>query len=886
MDIMANEPTVTLNPSLHSMSSICEPMKRTGVLFALFLAASAGAQTYDIPPVPNNEPLSDAIGFWENLGQVKSTAEDPQPDVTFYSQGAVPRAFMRTGGQVSFVLGRHDTLTTTPDTLHRLDMSPTGEMAQEADPVGEMIRTYHENYYLPWTGGGVEEVRGYNYVVYEDWITGIDLLFFSGRAGQKMAFVCHPGSDPEVNLQVQFDGYDQMHVEPDGTLQLLFGDQWVELREAVAYQYDANDDIDLLNWTAEYDANTSLGITKFTFSSYDPDLPLVLLIGPPPLGGGGPTTPGLCWSTYFGADQRDDVQRSCTDAANNYYVAGSTSSDFLIFPEAPGTEFYANAGGLVSFVYKVDQNDVSAWRVFYGGQGNENTVPGGLLVKEGAEPMVYMAGTTNATTLDVLSAGTAYYDGASTSSLNKGFIAKFSVALGERFWSTYFGETDLLINGMALGDQDRIYLCGRGEGSLPVVQDTPPTGSLNRPYGGGQDGFGAMLNADDRLQWISWFDGEADDAAFEVVTHENKVVFAGITESSDFYTYDGGSVAWDHAFSGELGDAWVAELDLDCVPQWISCYGADQSQNFSTITLGRNALAIDPITGDVIIAGYVLWDGLNIVPGPGWFDYTSAVLQLNGFVARFSHGARELIWSSYISGSEMVDIQCAYVDPLGNLFLAGRTRDLNLQLPSQPGIYHTDIMQQDLFSGFPENSDAFLLCFAPGNWLAYGSYFGGNAGNSHEYIFSILRRNGNIYTAGYTSKPDGLPLTYFPLHDTNVPGVYFQEFYGDATTTFTSDGFIAVFCADVLTGIEVFADDGPAGVAWETDEGALMLAGLPRGRFEGSLHDAAGRAIVSFQAISAGGGLPSRIPIPPLAEGLYVVSLPEAGWFARFVHTR
>ncbi|MBK7086879.1 MAG: hypothetical protein IPH53_20430 [Flavobacteriales bacterium] len=116
--------------------------------------------------------------------------------------------------------------------------------------------------------------------------------------------------------------------------------------------------------------------------------------------------------------------------------------------------------------------------------------------------------------------------------------------------------------------------------------------------------------------------------------------------------------------------------------------------------------------------------------------------------------------------------------------------------------------------------------------------------------------------------------------------MYFQEFYGDATTTFTSDGFIAVFCADVLTGIEVFADDGPAGVAWETDEGALMLAGLPRGRFEGSLHDAAGRAIVSFQAISAGGGLPSRIPIPPLAEGLYVVSLPEAGWFARFVHTR
>ncbi|MBK7086877.1 MAG: hypothetical protein IPH53_20420 [Flavobacteriales bacterium] len=119
----------------------------------------------------------------------------------------------------------------------------------------------------------MEEVRGYNYVVYEDWITGIDLLFFSGRAGQKMAFVCHPGSDPEVNLQVQFDGYDQMHVEPDGTLQLLFGDQWVELREAVAYQYDANDDIDLLNWTAEYDANTSLGITKFTFGSYDPDPP-------------------------------------------------------------------------------------------------------------------------------------------------------------------------------------------------------------------------------------------------------------------------------------------------------------------------------------------------------------------------------------------------------------------------------------------------------------------------------------------------------------------------------------------------------------------------------------------------------------------------------------
>jgi hypothetical protein len=299
--------------------------------------------------------LKDAIGFWENRKQVKTTQELSASDVLYYTQGASPRVYFQRKGVASFVLAKRDTSIAIPDTLYRLDMKCVGPNANDIEPTAYAVKPYVQHYYTAWTGNlGVEHVSGYNRLVYENIYPGIDLHFYSGPTGQKMAFLCHPGSDP-LDITLQFVGQDDISIDWSGALKLLFGETWIKLEEAIAFQYDAANNVMPLGWNASYELDSLLSVSKFTFAGYDPELPLVLQIGPPPAGGGGPIqTPGLCWSTYFGGDQSDVITSSTQDADGNYFVAGRTGSGDLEFPAAPGTFAYPNTGGNLAFVVKMD----------------------------------------------------------------------------------------------------------------------------------------------------------------------------------------------------------------------------------------------------------------------------------------------------------------------------------------------------------------------------------------------------------------------------------------------------------------------------------------------------------------------------------------------------
>ncbi|MFN3874394.1 MAG: hypothetical protein ACK4L7_00590 [Flavobacteriales bacterium] len=843
--------------------------------------------------------MKDAIGFWENKGQVKTTAEQPATEVKYYTQGAYPRAYFQSKTRISFVLASRDTTVTVPDTLYRLDMRCVGNNARDVDPQAYLVKTYHQNFYLPWTGTGVEQVQGYSRLVYPEIYPNIDLHFYSGPRGQKMAFVCHPGSDP-ADIRLQFTGNDDIDVDWQGNLRLLFGNKWVPFREAVAFQYDQNMNITNLGWNASYAIDSVLSISNFTFSSYDPTMPLVLQIGPSPAGGGGPIeTPGLCWSTYFGGDQRDIITSSTQDEQGNYFVAGRTGSGQFEFPAAPGTQIYGNTGGDFGFLVKMNDIDQMSWWIYLGGEGIDFTIPTAVVTKSanGLLARVYLAGHTNSFSLNTFNnpdLPNEYFQGTSPGFVWKGFLAYFeNDALGFRKWTTYFGAAETFINGMAKDADERLFITGRVSGDLPSEQDVPPPGAEDYGYSGGQDAYIALFNSGDRLNWRTHYGGSGDDRAAEVVVGPNKVVIAGDTDSPDMITVHGGSNALNEPFSGEIRDAFVAEFGLDGVQHWGTCFAADQSPSFSSIDLFGKGLALDPITQDIVIGGTVFFDGLPIVPGPGWYDDTPTLGVINGFLARFSGADRSLAWSTYVAGTDMNDIRTLYFDDLGNLYVAGRTRDLSFPLRDLSGMFFSNSIQTDIFQGLvPEESDLFIMSFTPDHWLAWATYFGGEAGTTHEGLFTLLRRNGDIYAAGYTTKSiihwvGPYFESYFPLHDPQVPGVHFEEYYGDVPDfqgNPTADAFITRFCASPLTNIpEREPSAQPMLHAWQQGS-HIAVAGLPTGTHRVLVTDAAGRVVGSLRATSDGqlGTLRSL----PWAEGTYILVFPDLGKQSRLFITR
>lgn len=874
----------------------------------MLLGTSVLAQP-DFHPDYFGEALKDAIGYIENRGQVKNTNEALAPNVLFYTQGAKPRAYFQRKGVVSYVLAKRDTSMAVPDTLYRLDMKCVGLNVQDVAPTAYIVKPYTQSFYTAWTGAGVANVNGYSRLVYEDIYPGIDLHFYTGPYGQKMAFVCHPGSSPD-NIKLQFAGHDDIALDWDGALKLLFNGQWIKFNEAIAYQYDAGNNVSQLGWNASYGLDSLLSISNFTFDTFDPDLPLVLQIGPPPGGGGGPIeTPGLCWSTYFGGDQSDVITSSTQDADGNYFVAGRTGSGELEFPAAPGTFAYPNTGGNLAFVVKMDDQDRMLWRAFLGGQGSDITIANAVVAKDNTStPMLYIAGSTNSNTLSTWDNGVAYFNGTNTNSTFKGFTAAFNndpndAEHGTRSWTTYIGDSDVQIHGMAKDQDERLFLTGQTMGSLPPEQETAPSGSEHYPYGGGLDAFVILLNEDDRTLWVTTYGGSDTDKAKEVVVGAGKVVIAGDTESADMITVDGGSNAWDREFAGEIRECFVAEFNLSGNQQWGTCFAADQDGSPTIMDMLGKGLAIDPVTQDIVIGGGLFSQGLLIVEGPGWYDNTALPGVQNSFLARFSAIDRSLTWSTYLAGTNvnfMNEIRTLYFDELGNLVVAGRTRDLSLPLTPLADMYYTNLIQADVFAVDPgppptaivEASDMFVMSFTPDHWLAWCSYIGGQAGTVHELPHALLRRNGDLYMAGFTSKHtvhfDGLHFTsYFPLHDTQVPGVHFTDTYGDVPNfegNGTSDAFITRVCASALTSMPeragVFSDQLRAFL--ESDR--IALSGLPRGMHEVNILDATGRIVQRTRAASD--GRMAYVPRPTVSEGIYFISVTQQGRFAKLYLTR
>ncbi|HPF92231.1 MAG TPA: hypothetical protein PLL57_16330, partial [Flavobacteriales bacterium] len=443
------------------------------------------------------EACKETIGFWENQGQIKDPAGLPVPQLLYYTEGAMPRAYFRKNSTMSIVVHEPTSLLpNTPLLAHRLDVRPYN--AANVDPVANVVKDHYKKFYLPWCEPDGAHAYGYDWLKYPDVYDRIDMVFYSGSGGQKMAFYCWPGSDP-TKLALQFWGQDSLKVDVAGFLKVWKNGTWVKLEEAVAYQVGTNDEVIPLAWNASYVNPNNDDVVEIAFDSYDPELPLVLQIGPTPASAASDAT-GFCWNTYYGGNEREEVFGTTTDADGNFYATGSTYSA-LTFPNVTGSSIINSTNAVV--LAKFDPMHDEQWTLFYGGSDEQS----GEAVVARSSNEIYITGWTVATDLFTWNQSGAYYDATDNQFTAKGFIAKFD-AFGTIQWGTYFGDGNEWLRGMALDSQGRLIVVGTCTGTFPAQA---ASGASSWSQAGGRDILLARFGPNDALQWCTAYGGSGDD---------------------------------------------------------------------------------------------------------------------------------------------------------------------------------------------------------------------------------------------------------------------------------------------------------------------------------------------------------------------------------------
>ena len=826
-------------------------------LTATILGAVSFAQSPFIPPDLYGESYKESYALIPNEGQVADVNGNPVSAVKAYTQGSLPQLFMLENAEMSIAWNSVDTLDTTLDTLWSLMLKPYGEAANSnVEPWLYSEKTSFENFYLPQCQNGVLEVYGYNHVVYEDIFPFIDQHLYSGPRGWKMSFVIRPGGNP-ADLRYKFEGQDSLGVDVWGFLRVVLEERWIVLPEAVAYQVDDTGNIIPLNWTADYTASNNSGTFGFVVDAYDDTRTLILHIGLPPMMGGGPQTPGTCWSTYWGGQAFNQTQDVATDKDGNLFVTGETNSPFVTFPgNQPGLLLYFGARTIA--LSKVRPDHAPDWTTYYGA----NTMA--LWVHDVLPDdidQVYIVGRCFFSFM-LPQVGVTY----PWSQGADGYVARFDATTGVMDWSTGFNT---ILGGAIDLDDDQLVVTGYT--ALPSIFEPPtqPPGSTYYPHSTGtaHEAYVAKFRLTGDLEWSTYLGGTGWDQAWAVAAGHGQIVVALRTTSDDIPLLtptSGNPYAQTYGGSNGSMTCYLYRFTADGLHEWGSYYGGSGAE-----TVYMQCVAIDPMDGEFAVVGNTVSDDLPIVPGPGWFigSLGSNPTTVGSFATRFSGQDDALLWSSYLRPSNApayVGIH-ARIPRYGtnkNLYIGGFADSDLFPWVQEPNLYYSQTLLND--------RDGFVLWLDNINTLRWATLFGGAQDNFEENIVSMAydRTYAVLYATGYTTA-NVASGQFFPLTDPGFPA-YFRSIAIDP-----QDSFISAFCMGTFTPVN--ETSLPARVErlhWLGGD-LVNCVGFEAGSYEIAVVDMLGRVAYSRTI-----GIPSSsgqlLRMPPLATGIYSVSIGAA----------
>lgn len=581
------------------------------------------------------------------------------------------------------------------------------------------------------------KIPTYRKVRYESIYPGVDLLYYGKQGQLEYDFVLQPGADPK-QLRLRFEG-GGAQIDALGDLVVAADGTKVVFRRPLAYQSDREDAAARQLVAAAYVLKGPNQV-GFQVSAYDAHKPLII-------------DPMLSYATYLGGNYGDTANGIALDSSGYAYVTGSTTS--TNFPTSSAYQS-SNGGGADAFVTKLASDGTDQeYSTYLGG----NDYDSGNAIAVDSSGNAYVTGSTSSSNFPTTSTVfQSSYGGKSDA-----FVVKLdSEGAGLTYASFLGGSGADYGQGIAVDRAGNAYVTGTTQSTdFPTVN----------PFQGGNDGssdaFVAKVNnSGSALNFSTYLGGASADAGQGItVDSSGNAYVTGYSYSSNFPTLS----PFQGANAGRA-DAFVAKLRWDGAELLYATYlgGSDLDRG--------TALALDA-SGNIYVTGDTLSVGFPVTPGAfqtvkkedqdAYDNY-----QEDAFVAKLDPTGSQLVYSTYLGGSEVDRGTGIAVDSLGNTYVIGFTQSSDF--PTANPLLAS-------FGGGTCGShpcaDAFATELNPqGTSLVYSTYLGGTRADFGNGI--CLDSSGNAYVAGASASANFTPTT----------GAY-QGNPGD--TVGNGDGFVA-----------------------------------------------------------------------------------------------
>ncbi|MCW3072089.1 MAG: hypothetical protein JWO44_1979 [Bacteroidetes bacterium] len=594
----------------------------------------------------NGEEANNTFLFYENKGQL--TASDYTtlvPRVRYYTDFTKEALFIQ-NDTLSILFSKIDTIGGTHDTLQKVNLS--------FDNCNEHLKVYpleqqgkYLNFFLGHCPQGLTKIHGNQRLIVPEIYDNIDLMYYSNSGGFKYYFIVKPGGDPD-DIRMQYNGATSTGISSNIlTLSTAVGS--VSYKQPFIYQLDAlNDTVAgsgaLANWQNNTGDNYSIAVHP-----YDSTKTLILEVAEDVLS----CTPqnsfkNIRLSTYYGGSNHDQIEGMAVDTAGNVfyvgfaygntypttagalyptsgavyngilsqfnsfghqnyatYFGGTGGSTFLYgvtanlngeptlvgstgstnFPSIhSGSQYTQTAGGSDACIARIRQDGAFVqWSTVFGGTGYGEQF--NRVIQNGSE--TYAVGKGNELTPHITKTGA--YNSPTTPSGNKGVIAHFN-GNDSLVWSTFIGleVRDIDNAGSTIGIGGNIK-----SSNLPYTHTAGTY--VDSTFGGGtvEDAFFAIFNANDNIDWATYYGGTAEDRCnavkFQNVEGVISLFTAGLTASNaaaGFTTYNpGGGAYYNGTFHGG-GDAYFCKFSATGQRLWATYYGTGTQASHSEFATG------------------------------------------------------------------------------------------------------------------------------------------------------------------------------------------------------------------------------------------------------------------------------------------------------------
>lgn len=751
-------------------------------------------------------PLQFAIVL-ESLSAAQPIVQPVQPDILFEEQssgqdgssafvsrnGTYSIRLSRAGGELVFagVVGQPGSLS------FRLAGS-----ANAVPPRGSVLSSGSINYFVGSDSKWRRHVKAYTEVTFPGIYKGVDLVFYGHSGRLEHDFLIAPGSSPST-IQVEWFGASHLGLSENGDLLIYTSSRSEPIQWTAPFVYQR-----VHGAKKRIDGHFKLlgpNRVGIQVGRFDPRRELVV-------------DPALVFSTYEGGSRADVSHGIATDASNNVYVTGyTTSPDLPVTRSAYQTEYAGSSLDFMSgdaFVAKYSPLGTLIFLTYLGGSRYDI----GLSLATDSAGNVYVGGFTNSMNFPVTPGAFQHaFAGClcegSILTLGDGFVAKLSSDGSTLLYSTYIGGSgDDGVFAIAVDGPGNAYITGT---TLSPNFPTTPNAyqSRNAGHGGqetrpawgfipavsGGDVFVAKLNpAGSALVYSTFVGGVSDDFGTAIaIDAAGNAYVGGFTISSDFpvtagsfQTTFGGTDPLNQFFN--FGDGFLLKLNSTgsaliystflggSGDDWVSAIAIDSSMNL--YATGSTSSHNFPVTQGAFQSAF---------NGPTTLPFFVDQLVGDAFVTKLNPAGTQLVFSTYLGGAgDDVGLAVA-LDAAGNVVVGGATNSLTFPVTAdafQPKLAGPGYLTTGNTAG-----DGFLAAFTPAGARSYATYFGGIGDDG--ILSLVVTGAGNAYVSGLTGAAN-FPVAHAAQPVKASPGTLgFNSFVASFT------GFAAAPTAPVITSV-------------------------------------------------------------------------------------